>query len=129
MATPDADLAAKRFEVPADKARVYVVRASSVGTAILFQVTVDDRIIGSLPVHTFLVADLTPGAHSVTALAGENESSVALSAEAGKAYFLRVGPRPGWIQSRVAIYEIDATEGQRVVNGASLARGRISTSQ
>src|SRR5687767_4924700 len=75
MAAPDADATAKRFEPASDTAKIYVVRVSSVGTAILFQVTVDDRVIGSLPVHTYLVANVPPGTHTVTALGGENESS------------------------------------------------------
>jgi len=129
MASTQADASAKHFEAPPEKSRIYLVRASSVGTAILFQVTVDDRIIGSLPVHTYLVVDVPPGPHNITALGGENESAVPLTTEAGKVYFLRVGPRPGWIQARVAIYELPENEGRRVVAGASLAKGRNPTGE
>src|ERR1700704_2426006 len=79
MAAPDADSAAKQFGTIPDKARIYVVRASSVGTAILFQTSVDDRIIGSLPVHTYLVTEVSPGPHTITAVGGENESSVSVN--------------------------------------------------
>jgi hypothetical protein len=129
MASPELDAAAKRFEAPADRARIYVVRASSIGTAILFQVSLDDRILGSLPIHTFLVADVAPGNHTVTALSEENESSITLDAEPGKSYYLRVGPRPGWMDPRVAIYQLDDAEGRRVVKGASLAKGRAPAGQ
>ena len=84
MAAPDADSAAKQFGAVPDKARIYVVRASSVGTAILFQASVDDRIIGSLPVHTYLVTEVSPGPHTITAVGGENESSVSVNALPGK---------------------------------------------
>jgi hypothetical protein len=35
--------------------------------------------------------------------------------EIGRAYFLRVGPRPGWLFARAAIHEIPEAEGPEVV--------------
>lgn len=123
MAPPSADAAAKQFQVPADKARIYMVRPSGVAPAVLFKVQMDGRGVGLLPVHAYFIADVDAGEHTFAASGNENEDSVTLTVENGKAYFLRVGPRPGWLFSRVAIHEIPEAEGRRVVLGASLAKG------
>jgi hypothetical protein len=123
MASASADAAAKQFEVPANKSRVYVVRASGFGPGVLFSISVDGRKVGLLPTHTFLLVEVEPGERTFTAAGHENEDPVALTAEGGKAYFLRVGPRPGWLFARAAIYEIPEAEGRQVVLRASLAKG------
>lgn len=123
MASASADASAKRFQVPLNKSRVYLVRASGFAPGVVFSVSVDGRKVGLLPARTYLLVEVEPGDHSFIAAGHENEDSVALTVESGKAYFLRVGPRPGWLFARAAIYEIPEAEGRQVVLHASLAKG------
>lgn len=123
MASASADAIAKQFLVPPNRSRIYLVRPSGVAPAVLFRVTIDERVIGLLPVHAYFVADVQPGEHRFVAAGRENEDAIALRVESGRAYFLRVGPRPGWLFARAAIYEIPDAEGREVVSRASLAKG------
>src|SRR5947207_2782866 len=82
--TPPADpstiAAAMQFTTSPDQARIYVVRRGAIGTAILFQVTIDGQTVGSLPTKSFLSEEVRPGRHNVSIFAPGNQETVLVAA-------------------------------------------------
>lgn len=120
---------AKTFVAPLGKARVYVVRRGVIGTAILFQVSIDGRIAGSLPTRSFLAQDVDPGKHNVSVFAPGNQESVVIAAETGRAYFVHVELSKTSLATKAVVEQVYENEGRKLVSGASMVATATDTSQ
>jgi hypothetical protein len=90
MAPLDRDLAAKRFESPPDKARIYVYRPSKMAAALVaYEVMMDGKTWGALNIDNYLYLDVSPGKHIVSL---SSLAVVEIEAEAGHIYFLEMYP-------------------------------------
>ncbi len=114
-ASPESQAAATKFVAPADKAQVYIIRPSSFGLAVLYHVSIDGRIIGSLPAETYLVQQLPPGSHVVSFFNNTSQESTTVEVEAGKNYFLRVGMNPVSTSNRARMKLVPEEEGRQLV--------------
>lgn len=90
MAPPAADLEAKKFTAPSDTARLYVTRPGSQGGAGVFQVIIDGRVVGNLPIQSYLVTDVAPGQHTVTIALPSGSRSLAFEVKRGELVFFRI---------------------------------------
>jgi hypothetical protein len=121
LASPDLDQAAKRFQPPADQAMLYVIQGSR---AAVFQVLLDGQLIGAVGHKSYLVIPLAPGQHMLTSITGENQENLAIQAEGGRNYFVRIFPKMGWAVARVGLETIDdEAKGRDLVLSTSRAQG------
>src|SRR6266699_2227505 len=82
---------AKSFTPTPGRARIYVMRTKSmIGAALAQTVIVDGRIIGTTGPGTFLMTEVDPGPHVVSAAAQGNAQAQQVDAEAGQCYFVKM---------------------------------------
>ena len=114
-ATPEAEAAAKQFSGVLGKAQLYIVRPSSFGMAVLYQVSVDGRLIGSLAAETFVLQTLDPGTHTISLFNSTSQENTTVTVEANKNYFLRVGMNPAATSNRARFKLVSEEEGRQLV--------------
>ena len=116
------DIQAKKFEAPADKAVIYVVR-TPMDSRETSPVRVGDRQAAT---HggTYYRWEVAPGSHRVAGF-GAPSDAVTLSTAAGRIYFVEhtvIGdPDDGGVQS-VRLRQIGDQDGRRLVTLSELAR-------
>jgi hypothetical protein len=119
MARPERDLDAKRFEVPPDQALLYVYRDETFGSAIKLTVLVDGQHVGDTAAHTFLLVPVAAGRHEVVSKS-EKDSTVDLTAENGKAYFVWQEVKMGLFAARSELHVVSEEDGRKAVATCSL---------
>jgi hypothetical protein len=113
-------LRVKTLQPPEGKALVYIIRTSALGGAIRFNVTCDDRFIGSTFGSQFIYTFVDPGAHQFVSMA-EDKARLALSAEAGKTYFIRQKAQMGIVAARNDLELVEESAGREALKNLKLA--------
>jgi hypothetical protein len=121
-ATPEAEAKARAFQTPQKHAQLYIVRPSSFGLAVLYQVSVDGRIVGSLPAETFLLQEVERGSHVISLFNNTSQESATVEVEAGQNYYLRVGMNPSATSNRARMKLVSEYEGQKLVQTNSMVQ-------
>lgn len=107
----------------AGKAIVYVVRPSSLGKVIRFNVFIDNQEPESEVGYTrggqYIYFNLTPGDHQILSKA-ENWAEANVSAKAGDILFIQQEPSMGIIMARNSIIKIQDYEGKYHVKNLEL---------
>lgn len=116
-----ADVAAKRFMPPPNKANLYITRTSNLGFAILFKLYLDGELAGSIAPSTYLLFELEPGKHQIAVITAENQDAVTIDFRDGENYFIDVIPKFGWMQARAELKELSPEEGTEAVMEAKRA--------
>lgn len=105
------------------KAIVYVVRPSSLGTLIRFNVFVDDKEVDSEMGFTrgsqYIYFNLTPGGHKILSKA-ENWAEVNVTANAGDIIFLQQVAEMGIVMARNSVFQLPDYEGKYQVKHLNL---------
>lgn len=101
------------------KARLYVFRPGG-GGRVLLPVAVDGVLLGSAARNSFLMAEVTPGAHVVASATDESVSTVRVDATAGESYYVKLSARMGLKATRSALLLVDASEGREVIGRSRL---------
>ncbi len=125
MAVPERDQQAKTFAPVAGKAVLYVFRDETMGAAIKMDVQIDGQKIAETVAHSFLRLELAPGEHAVLSKA-ENDSTLKLSMEAGKVYFVWQEVKMGIMIMRSKLQEVPAEDGRKRVQTCSLLEAPTS---
>lgn len=98
-----------------DKAIVYIVRPSSLGGLIRFNVFVDDKEAPSEMGYTrssqYIYFSLPPGDHKIYSKA-ENWAEMLVSAKAGDIIFIQQEPTMGIIMARNNIFKLEDYQGK-----------------
>lgn len=124
LAATDEDMAAKAFAPAPGMANVYVTRESRfTGSAVLFQLVVDQKVVGGIAPGTYHLVSVAPGPHTISVTTNENQSMQQIDAVAGQSYFFEVRPKMGLISARVEVAALAEAEGQAAVAENSLAQG------
>lgn len=124
-ASPQVEAAAKRFAALPGKAQLYVVRPSSFGLGILYQVSVDGRLVGSLAAETFLLQALDPGTHTISLFNSTSQENTEVTVEAGKNYYLRVGMNPAATSDRARFKLVSEEEGRELVRSNAMVASTL----
>lgn len=128
MPTPDVMKAeAASYRLPkqpvAGKAIVYVVRPSSMGTLVRFNVFVDNQEaqseMGFNRGNQYIYFNLTPGNHTIYSKA-ENWAELAVSVQAGDIVFIQQDPSMGIVMARNSILKVEDYQGKYQVKTATL---------
>ena len=105
------------------KAIVYVVRPSSLGTVIRFNVFIDNQEPESEMGYTrgtqYIYFNLTPGDHQILSKA-ENWAETNVSAKVGDIIFIQQEPSMGIIMARNSIFKLQDYEGKYHVKNLTL---------
>lgn len=106
-----------------DKAIVYVVRPSSIGGLVRFNVFVDNQEPSSEMGYTrssqYIYFSLPPGEHKIYSKA-ENWAETLVSAKAGDIIFIEQAPAMGIIMARNSIFKLDDYQGKYHVKTLTL---------
>lgn len=106
-----------------DNALIYVVRPSSAGKLIRFNVFVDDKEDSSEMGYTrgsqFIYFFVKPGNHTILSKA-ENWSELFIDAKAGEIYFFRQDASMGFVMARNELLRIPDYEGKYQVKNTDL---------
>lgn len=89
-----------------EKAVVYFVRASGLGSMINFTYFDGDKVIGQFKGQNYMVYECDPGKHLLWARS-ENKFYVEAELEAGKTYLIDVIPQMGGIKAGVKLVPVD----------------------
>ncbi|MDB6051725.1 MAG: putative lipoprotein [Pseudomonas sp.] len=107
----------------ADKGLVYVVRPSSVGMLVSFNVFLDNQAASSEVGHTggneYIYFYVTPGTHTINSKA-ENWADLKVDVPAGQVVYIKQEVEMGFVMARNSLVKLNDTEGRYLVKGASL---------
>jgi hypothetical protein len=114
---------ARRFTPPPGRANLYAVRAWSVfESGIVWPVTLDFREFGNVGQRSYLYGLVPPGEHVLGAnLPGPVPNRVKFAAEAGRNYFFKLTPTPGWLAGGLRIEPIDEAAGRALIEQYTLS--------
>ena len=125
MAPMDQDAKAKEFLPASDKATLYIYRNESFGGAIPMTVTVNGKALGQTAAQTYFRLNIVPGKYNVESHA-ENVSSLPLTTEAGRNYFVWQEVKMGMWMARSMLQQTDETAGRAGVLESKLIATSIS---
>lgn len=130
MADPAADATGRRFDPPrAGMSALYLYRNAMLGSEAIFNLTENQRQIGSLADKTWLRIDLAPGRHivgcSITSTLTSAQGApvdTAVDVGSGEIRFLEVDVRPGPpLSPRCVATEVSADQGRAAVTAGRRA--------
>ena len=127
MASLDQDTKAKDFSPIPNKASLYIYRNESFGAAIPMTVTVNGKALGQTAAQTYFRLNLNPGKYAVESHA-ENVSTLPLTTEAGKNYFVWQEVKMGMWMARSLLQQTDETTGRAGVMESKLIASSVSES-
>ncbi len=125
MAPMDQDIKAKDFSPAPNKASLYIYRNESFGAAIPMTVSVNGKALGQTAAQTYFRLNIIPGKYSVESHA-ENVSSLSLTTEAGKNYFVWQEVKMGMWMARSLLQQTDEPTGRAGVIESKLIATSIS---
>lgn len=119
MAPMDIDAKAKEFSPEPNKASLYVYRNESFGAAIPMTVSINGKTLGQTAAQTYFRLNIMPGKYTVESYT-ENVSSLPLSVEAGKNYFVWQEVKMGMWAARSMLQQVDENTGRAGVMESKL---------
>ncbi|MFS0826348.1 DUF2846 domain-containing protein [Pseudomonas phoenicis] len=120
MGDPVADSEMKRFASVPDMSRIYIYRNETLGAAIKMNVMVDGRVIGATAAHTYLVADVPAGAHTIGSDA-ENLTMLKIDTQPGKNVYVWQEVKMGFGYARSMLHVVPEAQGKKGVLETKLA--------
>ena len=120
-APPEVAAAALTLAPPPGQSRIYVYRTgAALAVVVTLQVAVDSQIVGETLPGDFVMLDLQPGRHRVSAPTLETEAAVVVDALPDSAYFFKMWPKMGILIAEAGIERVDATKGAAAVRGGRM---------
>lgn len=108
---------------PADKALVYVVRPGEAGGRIQTRLSVNGAWVGANYGNNYFFVTLDPGEHYFCS-AAQDRSTVALTVEPGKIYYLKQTITPGMMKSKSSLDILADQDGREAVANTNLSAKR-----
>jgi hypothetical protein len=102
------------------KALVYVLRPATLGFAIQTKLAVDGEWVGANRSRNYFFLNLDPGEHYFCSKS-ENRSSLAVTLEAGKTYFLEQKIKMGFMKARNKLVLLSDSEGREKLGECNLS--------
>ena len=114
MASLEDDTQAKRFAVKPEKSNIYLYRNESLGGAIPMTVSLNGKVAGQTGPQTYFVWEVDPGSHEIASHT-ENVSTLKLTTEAGKTYYVWQEVKMGAFMARSLLQQVDEETGRKGV--------------
>mgnify|MGYP001236486216 CR=1 FL=1 len=125
MAPLEQDTKAKEFLPASSRAALYIYRSENFGGAIPMSVSVNGKAIGQTAAKTYFLLNVLPGKYMVESHA-ENVSSLSLTAEAGKNYFVWQEVKMGMWMARSLLQQVDEATGRAGVTESKLIASTVT---
>lgn len=120
MSNLDADQSAKAFNVAPDKANIYLYRNEQLGAAVTMPVMLNGKLMGRTAAKTYFLWQVAPGTHEITSI-GEDTSTLKLTTEAGRNYYVWQEMKMGMWQPRSLLQQVPESVGRAGVMESSRA--------
>ncbi|MDZ7393719.1 MAG: DUF2846 domain-containing protein [candidate division KSB1 bacterium] len=114
------DESAKRLDVPAGKALVYIIRPSQRGYGSCMEVYLDGSLVGMTYGKQYLYMLIDPGKHVITSK-GEDEVDCIITLQAGQICFLEQQVKTGFLAPRTGLKLLTNEEGYEKLRKCKLA--------
>lgn len=101
-----------------DKATLYIYRNEDFGAAIPMSVSINGKILGKMTGRTYFLLHLEPGNYNIESHAG-NISTISLSVDAGKNYFLWQEVKMGMWNAENLMQNVDEKTGRTGVTDSN----------
>lgn len=95
---------------PSDKALIYVLRPTIIGSKIQSKLAVDGKWIGANRGNNYFFFTVDPGEHYFCSMS-ENQDFLKLNVEAGKTYYLQQKVKIGFIKNRTDLVVMTEEKG------------------
>jgi hypothetical protein len=114
MTSSEDDAKAKLFSAKPDKSTIFVYRNESFGSAIVMTVSLNGKVAGQTGPQTYFVWEADPGSHEIASHT-ENVSTLKLTTEAGKTYYVWQEVKMGAFMARSLLQQVDEETGRKGV--------------
>jgi Protein of unknown function (DUF2846) len=114
MTSSEDDAKAKLFSAKPDKSTIYVYRNESFGSAIVMTVSLNGKVAGQTGPQTYFVWEVDPGSHEIASHT-ENVSTLKLTTEPGKNYYVWQEVKMGAFMARSLLQQVDEETGRKGV--------------
>ena len=121
-ATDNIDRAPAAIE---EKADVYVIRNSSVGSLVKMGVECNGVEIGSTKAKQYIYTVLDPGYYTFVSKTPENSASLGITLEAGKTYYIKQQVKMGIIAARTGLELMNELDGKKALNDCKLSPNNL----
>jgi len=125
MGSSDQDTKAKDFATVSGKANLYIYRNDFIGASIPMGVDIDGKSIGQTVANTYFDVLLDPGTYTLQSHA-ENDSTLVVTLEGGKNYFVWQEVKMGFLDAKSLIQLVDEETGRAGVRESKLIAGAAS---
>lgn len=128
MAPMEQDAKAKTFMTPPDRATLYIYRNESMGGAVPMTVSVNGRMVGQTAAKTYFHFNVVPGVYDIESHA-ENTSTLTLTTQAGKSYFVWQEVKMGLWMARSLLQLMDEKTGRAGVMESKLINSTATAAE
>ncbi len=128
MASLEQDEKAKDFIPIPERAALFIYRHENFGGAIPMSVMVNSKALGQTAAKTYFRLNVLPGKYSVESHA-ENVSTLPLTLEAGKNYFVWQEVKMGLWMARTQLQQTDEAVGRAAVSECKLIATTVSENE
>lgn len=99
-----------------EMATIYVLRPSSFGSAIKFEIYQDEKLIGKLGPKSYLAWTLKLDGKELTIMSkSENKDMLTINPQAGKTYYIKQKVKMGIAIARTGLEFIEENEGKEIL--------------
>jgi hypothetical protein len=128
-ASQDDERRATTYTSPPGKASVYVYRPFyHEGSALLWEVRIDDKYLGVVGPNTYLFDNIDPGSHIININVIRKypkiilkDAMIKFNAEEGKLYFFKLNISHGWFEEQINVEHVDEREGRDKISSYKLS--------
>ena len=126
MAPADQDAKAKQFTTVSNKSNLYIYRNENFGRAIPMTVSINGKVLGQTAAQTYFWLQLVPGQYNLESHT-ENVSTLNLTAEPGKDYFVWQEVKMGLWAARSQLQQVDEKTGRDGVLESKLINQNLTS--
>lgn len=128
MGSLEDDIKAKQFVPTPETASLYIYRNENFGGAVPMTVNVNNQSIGQTGPMTYFHLSVVPGMYNIESVA-ENTSSVSISVEPSKNYFVWQEVKMGVWMARTQLNRVDETVGRKGVTESKILAAKLPGSK
>lgn len=125
LAPIDQDVKAKEFAPAPNKASLYIYRNEYYGAAMPMMVSVNGKAVGHTAARSYFRLNVMPGKYNVGSHT-EKVSSLSLSVEEGKNYFVWQEVTTGFMYARGLLHQVNESIGRAGVTESNLIASSVS---
>lgn len=108
-----------------DKATVYFIRNSGLGSLIRMTIECDGQKIGSTKPKQYVYTTLDPGEYTFASKGGENKATLGVRLEAGEVYYIKQQVKMGIVAARTGLELMNEEDGIKALKECKLSSDNL----